>query len=229
MRVSYPIFQQRTNDSTLVIGEVNNRTVSDLILFDVDSNGNQRIIISGVTEIVSPADPSIIMQLEMTDSLAIFFDKSKKEDFDVIDSDILKMNIFSSSIFPATTAGSLNPREMTFIDLRQVLKEMKSNPSETPFRVNMYELEYNKKFSLPVGSLFVAMLAMPLAIIFGKRIGQTIGLIIGIVISVVYWAMLILGQTFGFRNGLNGALAMWLPNILVGGAGVLFYLRLLRK
>lgn len=219
---------KRTNNSTLVIGEVTDKTVSDLILFDTDTNGNQRIIVSGSTDIVSPSDPAVLMQLKMDDSLVIFLDKKVQDSFDVLESDATKMNIFASSIF-RNTASSTNPREMTFIDLREYLKKIKADSTVTSTRINMYELEYNKKFSLPFGSFFFAMLAMPLAIIFGKRNGQTIGLIIGIVISVLYWALLILGQTFGFRNGFNGFWAMWLPNILVGSGGIIFYFRLLKK
>ena len=90
-------------------------------------------------------------------------------------------------------------------------------------------MEYNKKFSMPFGSIFFAFLALPLAFLFGKHNGQTIGLIIGLFICVLYWAMMILGQIFSSRNGLNGFIMMWLPDTVIGIAGVLFYLALKRK
>ena len=36
-------------------------------------------------------------------------------------------------------------------------------------QMNQYKLEYNKKFSLPFGSIFFAILAFPLALVFGKE------------------------------------------------------------
>ena len=95
--------------------------------------------------------------------------------------------------------------------------------------LNNYRVEYNKKFSVPFASLFFALLAMPLSLIFAKRSGQTIGLIIGLMISVLYWALTILGQIFGIRIGLNGFWAMWTPNFVIGLAGVVLYFRLRKK
>ena len=76
---------------------------------------------------------------------------------------------------------------------------------------------------------FFALLAFPLAILFGKHNGQTIGLIIGILISVLYWSLMTLGQIFGLRNGMNGFISMWLPNLLVGIFGCIFIFFLVKK
>lgn len=220
---------KRTNDSTLIIGTVEDRNVSDLLFFDTDSEGNQRIICSGETMILAPEDKSILMQLKMKNPYLVILNQSSKTSLDYLDSNEAIMNVFASTFFNASPSGT-NPREMTSYDLKQKIKSMKADRDKFSYtQINIFELEYFKKFSLPFGSLFFSLLAMPLAIIFGKVNGQTIGLIIGILLSVVYWAMMILGQTFGIRNGLNGFWTMWLPNILVGVAGLLFYLRLVKK
>jgi len=70
---------------------------------------------------------------------------------------------------------------------------------------------------------------MPLAIIFGKHNGQAIGFIIGLFLSLANWAAMMLGQTFGIREGWSGFWTMWLPNFVVGGAGVFLYLFLRRR
>ena len=61
---------------------------------------------------------------------------------------------------------------------------MRKNSNISDYEMNVWELEYNKKFALPFGSIFFAFLAIPLAIVFGKKNGQTIGLIIGVLICV---------------------------------------------
>ncbi|NLM00413.1 MAG: YjgP/YjgQ family permease [Treponema sp.] len=220
---------KRTKDLTFIIGNVTDKIVSDLLFFDTDSEGNQRIIFSGETKIISPEDKSILMQLKMKNPFLILMDNKNKTSIDYIQSEDALMNVFSSSVFSKSTAG-VNPREMTSYDLKQKIDNMKKQPQKfSPSQLNIFKQEFHKKFSLPFGSLFFSFLAMPLAIIFGKINGQTIGLIIGILLSVIYWAMMILGQTFGIRNGLNGFWTMWLPNILVGVAALLFYLRLRKK
>ncbi len=218
---------KRTQNSTLIIGEVNDRTVSDLILFDNSDRNKVRIIVSEETQIVSPDDPGVLMQLEMGKPVAFFVDKSDKTSFDLLESVSAVMNIFSSSFF-VNSSGN-NPREMTAPDLKKEIELMRADPLTSDYQLNIWELEYYKKFSLPFGSVFFAILAMPLAVVFGKHNGQTIGLIIGIVLSVAYWAMFIMGQTLGLRNGVNGFWAMWLPNFLIGGTGIVFYIRLVRR
>ena len=155
------------------------------------------------------------------------FDKNKKNDYEVLTSENVELNIFESTFLENNSAVS--PREMTSYDLYKEIREMKKDPDVTPKKRNRYNLEMAKKFSIPFGSIFFAILAMPLALIFGKHNGQTIGLIIGLFISVFYWAVSIVGQIFSSRSGVYGVTTMWAPNIIIGVAGILFYLRLLRK
>ena len=218
---------KRTNDKTLVIGEVNGEDVSDLVFFDTDSDGGQRIIVADKSVVKKATAPGVLMKLIMNDASVAMFDKSKKNDYDVLTSDNVTLNIFESTFLENNS--SVSPREMTSYDLYKEIKAMKGDADVTPKKRNQYNLEMAKKFSMPFGSIFFAILAMPLALIFGKHNGQTIGLIIGLFISLFYWAMSIVGQIFSSRSGMYGVTTMWAPNMLIGTAGILFYLRLLRK
>ena len=219
---------KKTNNSILVIGEVNDRNVSDLLLFDTDSSGNQRLIIAGSTELLDPNDSTIMMQLRMKNPAVVQFDNDDKDTYEYILSDYTTMNIFASQFISSGSSGT-NPREMTSYDLKQYIKKLKDKENTSKRTLNTYNLEYHKKFSLPFGSIFFALLAFPLAILFGKHNGQTIGLIIGILISVLYWSLMTLGQIFGLRNGMNGFISMWLPNFLVGIFGCIFIFFLVKK
>ncbi len=220
---------KRTESSTLVIGTVDDRTVSDIILFDVDRNDTQRIIVAGNSYIASPEDPGIVMQLEMQDAVAVFMDKQNALTFDYLLSNQMVMNLFTESIYRSSSSSRKNPRELTAIDLYRELQRMKTEQKTSQRTINSWDLEFNKKFSLPFGSLFFAMIALPLAFLFGKHNGQTIGLIIGIVICVAYWAMMLMGETFSYKIGFSGFVTMWLPNALIGSVALILYLRLLRK
>ena len=219
---------KKTSNSILVIGEVDDRHVSDLLLSDKDSAGNQRLIIASGTELLDPNDSTIMMQLRMQNPTVVQFDNENKDTYEYILSDYTTMNIFASQ-FIANSSSGTNPREMTSYDLKKYITKLKSNKNTTKRTLNTYNLEYHKKFSLPFGSIFFALLAFPLAILFGKHNGQTIGLIIGILISVLYWSLMTLGQIFGLRNGMNGFISMWLPNLLVGIFGCIFIFFLVKK
>ena len=219
---------KKTSNSILVIGEVDDRNVSDLILFDTDNSGNQRLIVASDTELLDPNDSTIMMQLRMKNPSVIQFNNDDKDTYEYILSDYTTMNIFASQFIASSSSGT-NPREMTSYDLKQYINKLKDKKNTSKRTLNTYNLEYHKKFSLPFGSIFFALLAFPLAILFGKHNGQTIGLIIGILISVLYWSLMTLGQIFGLRNGMNGFISMWLPNLLVGIFGCIFIFFLVKK
>ena len=218
---------KRTNDKTLVIGQVSGENVSDMIFFDTDTDGKQRIIVADSSKVRKASKPGVLMNLLMTDASVLIFDPNKKNDYDVMMSKDMELNIFESTFFHNNKGVS--PREMTSYDLAKQIGILKQSDGTTKKTMNRYLLEMAKKFSVPFGSIFFALLALPLALIFGKHNGQTIGLIIGLFISVFYWAMSIVGQIFSSRSGMYGISIMWAPNLLIGFSGLVFYWRLIRK
>ena len=142
-------------------------------------------------------------------------------------SENMEMNIFESSL--GNVNRKTSPREMTSYDLYKKIQKMKDDDSVTKKSMNQHKLELNKKFSMPFGSFFFAILALPLALLFGKHNGQTIGLIFGLFISVLYWAVSIVGQIFSSRSGNFGVVTMWIPDFIIGLLGLLFFIRLLRR
>lgn len=218
---------KRMNDATLVIGDVSKDNVSDLVLFDAADGGKQRLIISKNTDVKKAVSPGVLMQLNMDDAFVLMLDKKNRKNFDILTSDGMTLNVFEDSII--SSSGGTSPREMTSWDLHKKIKNMKKLNNSTKKQLNSYNLEYNKKFSIPFGSIFFALLAFPLALVFGRKDGQTLGLIFGIIISVLYWAATILGQMFGLRSGWNGFWMMWGPNFFIGLIGILLYLRLRKK
>ena len=218
---------KRLNTATLVTGDVSDTKVSDLVIIDMGSDGKMRIISAGESDLRSVRKEGVLMQLTMTDALALFFNTTSFSDYDLLSSDRVTFNLFESAFF--NDSGSTSPREMTSYDLGRALRDMRKDASSDKRTLNNYTLEYNKKFSLPFGSLFFALLALPLAFLFGRQNGQTIGMIVGIIISFLYWTMMILGQYASSRNGFNGFWSMWIPNIVTGAAGAAFYIALKKR
>jgi lipopolysaccharide export system permease protein len=92
--------------------------------------------------------------------------------------------------------------------------------------LHTYELEFYKKFSLPFGCVVFIIFAFPVGI-FARRSGRSVGFGIGLLVSIVYWGMLFAGQNFGFRLSFSPFLSMWIPNFVILGLGLFFFV--LRK
>jgi lipopolysaccharide export system permease protein len=76
------------------------------------------------------------------------------------------------------------------------------------------------KLSWPFACIIGVVLAVPLALRFGKR-GRTLGITLSIIAFFSYYLMVSAASAFGRNGALNPFLAAWLPNIIVGVAGVL--------
>ena len=202
------------------------KRMSSTALVIGDAEG-ERIIIAGKSTVEKSVTPGLLMDLLMNDPIVIMLKRNDKKNYDVITADTMRLNMFESSI--NASSSSMNPREMTSYDLGKVISELVKENSISDRQLNNYKLEYHKKFSIPFGAIFFAILAFPLALVFGKKNGLTLGFIFGIIISVLYWAMTIMGQLFGIRGGYNGFWMVWTPNFVIGFFGIILYLRLKRK
>ncbi len=163
------------------------------------------------------------MQLVMSNATVLMLDTNKKQNYDVLESQEASLNIFEDEV--EGLGGSISPREMTSFELYKRVKKMsKNNGMRTS-----YMIEFNRKYSVPFASIFFALLAFPLALVFGRKDGQTLGLIFGVVLSVLYWAATLLGQMIALKQDGFTFFCTWSPNIVLGALGLILYLRLRKK
>ena len=219
---------KKIDTSQIVIGNVKENEVSDVVIFDSQGN-TDRIIIAGKSSLEGGDQQGVLMQFDMNDSSIVSFDISNPGTYDVLTSGSTKYNIFDADMLGGF---GKSPREMTTYDLFYAIKEMKLESLQDPsldMLVDLWLMEFHKKFALPFASIFFAFLAFSIAFQFKKHNSQTLGLFIGIVICVIYWAMQILGQLFVTKIGLDPFLCIWVPNILLLIAGFIFSFKLLRK
>jgi len=126
----------------------------------------------------------------------------------------------SSGLAWANSAERLAPRLATLRPLDTPLP-----PDRT---LQVYRLEYFKKFSIPFGALCFVFLAFPLGL-EARRSGKSVGFGLGLLISVLYWALLLGGQTLGTRLGWHPFWAMWAPNLIMLAAGLVMWAAQARK
>jgi lipopolysaccharide export system permease protein len=121
---------------------------------------------------------------------------------------------------------SWNRRENYFNSYLQEIEGVLGARSDRTLQ--LYRIEFYKKFSIPFGALSFVFLAVPLGLL-AKKSGQMVGFVFGLIIALIYWSLLLGGQTMGIRLGYSPFWSMWLPNILAASIGLVLCLVRLRK
>ncbi|HSG98898.1 MAG TPA: LptF/LptG family permease, partial [candidate division Zixibacteria bacterium] len=90
--------------------------------------------------------------------------------------------------------------------------------------MNKYNLEIQKKYSIPFACIAFVLFGAPLGIL-ARRSGMGFSIAISLVLFVIYWAFLIGGESLADRGLADPFWAMWGANFLIGGIGLyLLYL-----
>jgi len=105
-------------------------------------------------------------------------------------------------------------REMTFSELLSKIRD-KEKARTHPH----YATEFHKKFSIPFASFIFVLTATPVGI-HVRRSGRLSGFSLSLALALIYYLLFVLGETLGDRGRISPALAVWIPNLLLGGIGV---------
>lgn len=113
-------------------------------------------------------------------------------------------------------------REMNFFELING-RTAYVIPETSPAKV---KAEFHARVVQSLSLLFLALWALPLAIIGGNRTGKAVGLVLGGGLLVFYEKILGLGETYVAKGAAHVGLALWLPWFVLGIGGVVaaFYL-----
>ncbi|HQU72238.1 MAG TPA: LptF/LptG family permease, partial [Calditrichia bacterium] len=95
-------------------------------------------------------------------------------------------------------------------------------------QVYKYEVEIQKKYSIPFACIVFVLVGAPLGI-RARKGSIAIGVAFSIGFFLLYWVCLIGGEDLADRQLLEPWLAMWIPNILVGGMGLYLTIRTVQE
>ncbi|MBI3599671.1 MAG: LPS export ABC transporter permease LptF [Nitrospinae bacterium] len=107
------------------------------------------------------------------------------------------------------------PREMSIEELKRRISELKQGNKESYAE----EVEIQTKYSLPFSCIVFGIFGAPLGIRL-HRSGRRGGLGIGMIIIVLDYILLMAGQSLGREGHIPPVIALWLPNIIIGGIGI---------
>lgn len=85
-------------------------------------------------------------------------------------------------------------------------------------------MQLHEKFSIPFACLFLGILAFPLGVQSAFQ-QKSSGIALGVLFFLVYYLLLAMGWSAGEAGKIGPAVALWTPNIIIGGFGVFFLIR----
>jgi LPS export ABC transporter permease LptG/LPS export ABC transporter permease LptF len=118
------------------------------------------------------------------------------------------------SVFPRN-GPARGDRELSVAELQLRVKELEAAGVSTHNPI----MEIHKKFSIPIACFVFALLGLALGA-SNRKDGKLASFVLGIGVIFVYYVVLFAGQAMTKGYIIPAWLAMWLPNILLGGAGV---------
>jgi LPS export ABC transporter permease LptG/LPS export ABC transporter permease LptF len=112
-------------------------------------------------------------------------------------------------------------KEMNFRELSSYISELQlSGLNTVPLQV-----QYYKKFAVPLFALIMAILSIPFAFVAGNR-GAMTGVGISFGIAIAYWTIGTLFEQIGDLNQLPAMMAAWSPDVIFSLAGLYFMARM---
>ncbi len=95
-------------------------------------------------------------------------------------------------------------------------------------QIRRYQVEIQKKYSIPFACIIFVMVGAPLAIRMGRS-GMNMAIGLSILFFLVYYVCLIGGEKLADRGFVNPFLAMWAPNIIFGALSIVFLRKAARE
>ena len=213
---------KRGNNTIVIAGLIKENVVNNIVIVDKTADDETKVLGASKTVIETSDSPSIVMKLNILNPRMLNLNLQDRTKYDVAYGECITYNVLAEDI-RYNFAGSMGPDKMTSLDLyRDIKNKIKENASERT--LNIYMMEFNKKFSIPFGAFFFVMLAAAISGA-GRLHNQSVGFVLGLLISVSYWAILMGGQTLALNRNLNGSLAMWLPNAMLFGVAIFFFVK----
>ncbi len=106
-------------------------------------------------------------------------------------------------------------RDISLAEIRKKIADYKKAGKP----INKPAVELSKKFALPFSCLLFAVFGAPLGV-KSSRSGKSASFAMSLVIILLYYVALVFSQNMGQTGQVNPYLSVWIPNLILLGAGV---------
>jgi LPS export ABC transporter permease LptF/LPS export ABC transporter permease LptG len=131
--------------------------------------------------------------------------------------DQLVLDLKATTMFPGQgpTPGA---REMSVPELRARVAELRASGTVPSFEL----FELHKRFAIPAACLVFGLIGLALGVT-NRRDGTFASFLIGVGVIFIYYVVLWFGQSLVKGDAAAPWLAAWLPNLALGGLGLLLF------
>lgn len=132
--------------------------------------------------------------------------------------EMVRFNQLIVSLDPESVFQNTLPRgerEMTIAELKARINELQA--SNLPFHNPVMEI--HKKFSIPVACLVFALIGVGLGV-SNRKDGKLASFVLGIGVIFAYYVIMFMSESMTKGALMPAWLAMWVPNIVMGAAGL---------
>jgi LPS export ABC transporter permease LptF/LPS export ABC transporter permease LptG len=128
---------------------------------------------------------------------------------------------------PVETSGSAAPGRQTppLMSLRSLIQTARTS-SDAGTRQNAL-VELNYRFAIPVASLVLALVGIPLGL-FTRKGGKASGVVLTILLVFLYYILMAFGRSLALQGRIPPALGLWLANFVFALGGTLMLTNLRR-
>jgi lipopolysaccharide export LptBFGC system permease protein LptF len=112
-------------------------------------------------------------------------------------------------------------KQMNYLELASYIAELQ----QSGFDTIRLQVQYQKKFSVPLFAAIMALIAVPFAFLAAHR-GAVAGIGVSFGLAIAYWAVSQLFEQVGNVNQLPPALAAWSPGAMFTLVGLYFLARM---
>ena len=95
-------------------------------------------------------------------------------------------------------------------------------------RENRYNVEFQKKFAIPVACMVFVLVGIPMAVTT-SRSGKGVSVSLALAIFLIYYAFLMGGEKLADKGKMDPIVAMWSANALLLGLGIPMFIRAVRE
>jgi lipopolysaccharide export system permease protein len=217
-------FIKEFKDYVFLIQEIKGNQVKGVTIYQTEAGKPIRTIIAESGEILSsPQDKTLSLKLYNGT-----IDEANPEDTDVF----YKLD-FETFVLPPLYVGddgsqqqgeiAKKTKDMSIDELLTKLPQEQEIKMRRKIKTEMYH-----KITISLAPLIFVLVGLPLALIT-RRGEPIISFSIALALICIYYVFFVLSDTLAISGGIPAEIALWLPNIILGGVGCYLLARVVRS
>jgi LPS export ABC transporter permease LptG/LPS export ABC transporter permease LptF len=206
-----------------------------LYIEDVTGTGSRwrGVFIADTTERDSPkitlAKSGMLVNDPSHDRLVLHLEQGSTHETEPGQSSIYSVATFKDTDLPVQLQGS-NPAQIvrrTPATDPLALLFATARFANSPDERRAARVELNYRFALPVASLVLALVGIPLGL-FSRKGGKAVGIMLALFLVFTYYVIMAFGLSFAKQGRIPPAVGVWLANAAFGAVGLLMFSNLRR-